>query len=47
MPLLIVLIGLLLVVIGVNFYTFRSASAELNDALGAVIAHDPAKSTTP
>ena len=44
-PLLIILTGLLLVVVGVNIYTFRSASAELNDALGTVIAHDPAKAT--
>lgn len=46
-PLLIVMTGLLLVVVGVNIFTFRSASAELNDALGQVIARDPAKSTTP
>jgi hypothetical protein len=29
----------------VNIFTFRSASADLNEALGAVIAHDPAKTT--
>ena len=44
-PLLIILTGLLLVVVGVNIYTFRSASADLNDALGTVISHDPAKAT--
>jgi type VI protein secretion system component VasF len=44
-PLLIVLTGLLLVVVGVNIYTFRSASAELNQALGTIISHDAAKPT--
>lgn len=43
-PLLIVLTGLLLVVVGVNVFTFRSASAELNQSLGAIIERDPAKS---
>ena len=42
-PLLIILSGLLLVVVGVNIYTFHSASAELNQSLDAIIAHDPAK----
>ncbi len=42
-PLLIVLAGLLLVVVGVNVFTFRSASAELNQSLGAIIERDPAK----
>lgn len=42
-PLLIVLAGLLLVVVGVNIYTFHSASAEMNRSLDAIIAHDPAK----
>ena len=42
-PLLIVLAGLLLVVVGVNVYTFHSASAELNQSLDAIISHDPAK----
>jgi type VI protein secretion system component VasF len=42
-PLLIVLAGLLLVVVAVNVYTFHSASAELNQSLDAIIAHDPAK----
>lgn len=45
-PLLIVLSGLLLVVLGVNIFTFRSASAELNQALETIIAHDPAKTTS-
>lgn len=44
-PLLIILSGLLLVVVGVNIFTFRSASADLNQALDTIIAHDPAKST--
>ncbi len=44
-PLLIILTGLLLVVVAVNIYTFRSASAELNQALDTIIAHDPAKPT--
>lgn len=44
-PLLIVLAGLLLVVVAVNVYTFHSASAELNQALDTIIAHDPAKTT--
>ncbi|HKB56511.1 MAG TPA: DotU family type IV/VI secretion system protein [Lacunisphaera sp.] len=44
-PLLIVLAGLLLVVVAVNVYTFHSASAELNQSLDAIIAHDPAKTT--
>lgn len=44
-PLLIVLTGLLFVVIAVNIYTFRSASAELNQSLDTIIAHDPAKAT--
>ena len=44
-PLLIVLAGLLLVVVGVNIYTFHSASAELNQSLDAIIAHDAAKTT--
>jgi type IV/VI secretion system ImpK/VasF family protein len=42
-PLLIILGGLLLVVAGVNVYTFHSASAELNQSLDAIIAHDAAK----
>ncbi len=46
-PLLIILSGLLLVVVAVNIFTFRSASAELNQALEQVIAHDPAKNTNP
>jgi type VI protein secretion system component VasF len=45
-PLLIVLAGLLLVVVAVNVYTFHSASAELNQSLDAIIAHDPAKTTS-
>ena len=45
-PLLIILAGLLLVVVAVNIYTFHSASAELNQSLDAIIAHDPAKPTT-
>jgi type VI protein secretion system component VasF len=45
-PLLIILAGLLLVVVAVNVYTFHSASAELNDALNSITAHDPAKATT-
>jgi type VI protein secretion system component VasF len=44
-PLLIILTGLLLVVVAVNVYTFHSASAELNQALETIIAHDPAKTT--
>ncbi len=44
-PLLIILGGLLLVVVAVNIYTFHSASAELNQALETIIAHDPAKPT--
>lgn len=44
-PLLIVLAGLLLVVVGVNIYTFHNASAELNRSLDAIIAHDAAKTT--
>lgn len=44
-PLLIVLAGLLLVVVAVNVYTFHSASAELNQSLDSIIAHDPAKTT--
>ncbi|MBI2496710.1 MAG: DotU family type IV/VI secretion system protein [Opitutae bacterium] len=44
-PLLIVLAGLLLVVVAVNIYTFHSASAELNQSLDTIIAHDPAKAT--
>ena len=44
-PLLIVLAGLLLVVVGVNVYTFHSASAELNQSLDAIIAHDAAKTS--
>ncbi len=43
MPLLIILGGLLLVVVAVNVYTFHSASAELNQSLDAIIAHDSAK----
>lgn len=42
-PLLIVLGGLLLVVVAVNIFAFRSASTELNQSLNAIIAHDPAK----
>jgi type VI protein secretion system component VasF len=42
-PLLIILGGLLLVTVGVNIYTFHSASAELNQSLDAIIAHDSAK----
>ncbi len=42
-PLLIVLTGLLFVVLAVNIIAFRSASAELNQSLDAIIAHDPAK----
>ena len=45
-PLLIILSGLLLVVVAVNIFTFRSASAELNQALETIIAHDPAKTTS-
>ncbi|HVT73473.1 MAG TPA: DotU family type IV/VI secretion system protein [Lacunisphaera sp.] len=45
-PLLIVLAGLLFVVVAVNIYTFHSASAELNQSLDAIIAHDPAKTTS-
>jgi type VI protein secretion system component VasF len=45
-PLLIVLAGLLLVVIAVNFYTFHSASGELNRALDSIIAHDPARTSS-
>ena len=44
-PLLIVLTGLLFVVVAVNIYTFHSASAELNQSLDKIIAHDPAKAT--
>lgn len=44
-PLLIILTGLLLVVAAVNVYTFHSASAELNQSLEEIIAHDPAKAT--
>lgn len=44
-PLLIILTGLLLVVVAVNVYTFHSASGELNRALDAIIAHDPARTT--
>jgi type VI protein secretion system component VasF len=42
-PLLIVLIGLFLVVGAVNFYTFRSASAELNKSLDSINARGAAK----
>ena len=45
-PLLIVLTGLLFVVVAVNIYTFHSASAELNQSLDKIIAHDPAKTTS-
>ena len=45
-PLLIVLTGLLFVVVAVNVFTFRQASAELNQSLNAISAHDPAKPTT-
>src|SRR4051812_7907839 len=44
-PLLIVLTGLLFVVVAVNIFTFRQASAELNQSLTAISAHDPAKTT--
>ena len=45
-PLLIVLTGLLFVVVAVNVFTFHRASAELNQALDAINAHDPAKTAT-
>lgn len=42
-PLLIVLTGLFLVVAAVNVFTFRSASAELNEAVDSIVARDPAR----
>jgi len=42
-PLLIVLGGLFLVVSAVNIYTFRSASAELNQALETIAERGPAQ----
>ena len=42
-PLLIVLLGLFLVVVVINIYTFRSVSSELNDTLETISAHDPGK----
>jgi len=45
-PLLIILGGLFLVVVAVNIFTFRSASAQLNQALDTIIAHGPAKAGT-
>ena len=38
-------VGLLFVVVAVNIFTFRQASAELNQSLTAISAHDPAKTT--
>ena len=42
-PLLIVLTGLFIVVVAVNIYMFRSASAELTESLTTITAHDAAK----
>ena len=44
-PLLIILAGLFLVVVAVNFYTFHSASAELNRTLDSITAREPARAT--
>jgi type VI protein secretion system component VasF len=44
-PLLIVLTGLVLVVVAVNIFSFRSASADLNQAVESVIDRDPARTT--
>lgn len=42
-PLLIIMIGLFLVVVAVNFYTFRSAAAEISQSLDAITAHGAAR----
>jgi type IV/VI secretion system ImpK/VasF family protein len=44
-PLLIILGGLFLVVSGVNIYSFRSASKELNEALDAIAERGPERAS--
>lgn len=46
-PLIIVVVGAFILVEIVNFFTFRSLSAELADALDSIVAHGPANFKAP